>query len=83
MKKKFNFLLLILVMITFITNIINVKAEEKKVDVYLFYSQTCPHCKAEIKMLDELAKENNIIIVHKYEINDPENNRLFKKKQKN
>lgn len=82
MKNKFNFLLLILVMITFITNIINVKAEEKKVDVYLFYSQTCPHCKAEIKMLDELAKENNIIIVHKYEINDPENNRLFKKKAK-
>ena len=29
MKNKFNFLLLILVMITFITNIINVKAEEK------------------------------------------------------
>jgi len=78
MKNKFKLLLLVLVMaLSFITN---VSAEEKKAEVYLFYSNTCPHCKAEIKMLDELVKENSNIVVYKYEVSNPANSQLLEEK---
>lgn len=50
----------------------NIKAEEK-VTVHLFYSETCPHCKAEIKHLEKLMKTNKNIELIKYEVNNEVN----------
>lgn len=49
----------------------------KEINVYLFHSNDCMHCKAEIKFLDEL-KEKYEIKVYKYEVMyDEENNKLM------
>ena len=46
---------LLFVLIVFIINIIVVKADSDKnlVNIYLFHSDTCPHCREEIKFLDD------------------------------
>ena len=43
MKKK----LLLFFMFLFLLLPIGVKAEEEVIDIHLFYSITCPHCKEE------------------------------------
>ena len=40
---------------------ISVSAKEK-VNLYLFHSETCTHCQAEIKYLKELEKEYDNLI---------------------
>lgn len=40
------------------------------VDLYLFYSSTCPHCKAERIYLKELQKEYDYLTVHEYEVRE-------------
>ena len=47
------------------------------VNIYLFHSNTCPHCKEEIKVLDELQKEYSNIKIYKYEISDRNNLNLL------
>ncbi|MFH1610367.1 MAG: thioredoxin family protein [Patescibacteria group bacterium] len=42
--------------------------EDQPINVYLFYSETCPHCKAEIEFLDELSKQDPNLRVHAFEI---------------
>ncbi len=70
---------LLLLFIIFILNINLVKADEDKnlVNVYLFHSSTCPHCKAEIKFLDEIKEEYDNISIYMYEISDSENAKLL------
>ena len=64
MKKKillfFMFLVLLLPL--------GVKAEEKVIDIHLFYSITCPHCKEEKAYLSELEKSDSSVRVHLYEV---------------
>ena len=65
---------IIIFFLVFIIGIYNVNAEEKNlVNIYLFHSSTCPHCKEEIKVLDELQKDYPNMKVYKYEISDREN----------
>lgn len=40
------------------------------VDLYLFYSSTCPHCKDERTYLKNLQKKYDYLIVHEYEVHD-------------
>ena len=72
---------LIFIFILFITNIGLVFAEESKnnVYIYLFHSNTCPHCKEEITYLDKLEKQYDNIIIYKYEISSEENIKLYQK----
>lgn len=58
---------------------INVNAKSN-IDVHLFYSKTCPHCKAEKEYLQELEKNSDNIEIHLYEITDNEDNRVLLKK---
>lgn len=52
----------------------HVSAEDKNlVNIYLFHSDTCPHCKEEIKLLNELEKKYDNIKIYKYEIGDKTN----------
>ena len=65
---------IVIFFLAFIIGIYNVKAEEKNlVNIYLFHSNTCPHCKEEIKVLDDLQKDYPNIKVYKYEISDRDN----------
>ena len=75
--KRINKLLFLLII--FLVNISFVYANSDKnlVNIYLFHSDTCPHCKEEIKFLDELEEEYNNIRIYKYEIGNTENLKLL------
>ena len=71
MKKISKIIIFLLILVI---SIKGVYAEEKNlVNIYLFHSNTCPHCKEEIKVLDELQKEYSNIKIYKYEISDRNN----------
>ena len=52
---------------------ISVKAKEK-VNLYLFHSETCSHCQAEIKYLKELEKKYDNLEIHLYEVDRHKDN---------
>lgn len=62
---------------------LGVKAEEKVIDIHLFYSLSCPHCKEEREYLEDLEKKDSTIKVHYYEVTqNEENSNLLDKIQK-
>lgn len=71
--KKISKLLLLLVL--FIINISSVFADSNKniVNIYLFYSDTCPHCKQEKELLKEIEKDYDNIRIYQYEVNTDNN----------
>ena len=75
--KKISKILLILVLI--LINIKAVVADEEKnlVNIYLFHSNTCSHCKQERKVLKELEKKYSNIKIYSYEISDKDNLKLL------
>ena len=52
---------------------ISVSAKEK-VNLYLFHSETCVHCQAEIKYLKELEKKYDNLKIHLYEVDRHKDN---------
>lgn len=76
MKKIKLILFSILLSLIFVTNI---KAEENLVNLYLFYSNTCPHCEAEMELLEDLQKDYDNLRVYKYEISEEDNSLLLSK----
>ena len=75
--KKISKILLVCILLLIST--ITVKAEEKNlVNIYFFHSNTCSHCKAERKLLDELEKKYDNIKIYQYEISEKENIELLK-----
>lgn len=68
--KHFKILLIFFVLL--ILNPIDINAAEK-IKIHLFYLETCPHCKEEIKHLTELAKTNKSFELIKYEVSTKEN----------
>ena len=71
--------MLLFVLMVFIVNIIVVKADTDKnlVNIYLFHSDTCPHCKDEIKFLDDIKDRYDNIRIYMYEISDSDNVKLM------
>ena len=67
--KKLKFLILTILLLL----PISVSAKEK-VNLYLFHSETCGHCQAEIKYLKELEKEYDNLKVHLYEVDSHKDN---------
>ncbi len=43
-----------------------------RVNLYLFWSVTCPHCHRALRFLDELVEELPWLNVHQFELSDPE-----------
>ena len=74
MKKIKKLLFIFLIALVLIPN---VKAKENQVDLYLFYSKTCPHCKKEKEYLKTVEKKYSNVKIHKYEISDKKNSDLF------
>ena len=72
-KKLLTILILLILLIPFRVNGLD------KIDLYLFHSKTCPHCKEEVKYLEELKKDKDNLEVHLYEITkNKENSKLLK-----
>lgn len=46
------------------------KKSDNKVNLYLFYSSTCPHCHNEIKWLDEIKSKYKNLNIIKYEASE-------------
>ena len=61
----------------------NVKVEKDKVNVYLFYSKTCPHCREEREYFKELDKKYDEINIYEFEVVDNKTNYNNMKKLKN
>ena len=74
MKKIFIFLML------FIVNISCVYADSDKnlVNIYLFYSDTCPHCKHEKELLKEIEKDYDNVRIYQYEVSTDDNEKKLK-----
>ena len=51
--------------------------ENNIVNIYLFYSDTCPHCAKEKIFLDDIIKNNDNVRIYKYEINNKDNGYLL------
>lgn len=68
---------IIYTLILFIMFIPSISAKENKVNIYFFHSNTCPHCKEEIKLLNELETDYDNINIYKYEISDDNNSVLL------
>ena len=69
MKRSLKILFLVICLFSF-CNVVNAVSEKNLVNIYLFHSYTCKHCKEEIKLLDELEKEYDNIKIYKYEVNE-------------
>jgi len=75
-------LILFLIVILSLVSIPSVRAEENLVNIYFFHSNTCPHCKAEEKLLDELENEYDNIEIYRYEISSEENSKILQEASK-
>lgn len=53
--------------------------EKNKINIYLFYSDECPHCEKEIKFLKRVEQKYSNVEVYKYEIHDNRNREIIKK----
>ena len=74
---------LLLVAVLFILFPFSVSADERVVNIHLFYGETCPHCAKEEKFFDEYLKDKPNVKLYKYEVwSHPENVELLKKIQK-
>jgi len=64
---------------------LDIKVEEDKINIYLFHGSTCPHCKAEKELLNELEeKYSGKINVYLYEVwgNKDNANLMYRFKEK-
>ena len=62
----------------FMIAICNIKAEDNLVNLYLFYSKTCPHCEKKKKMLDSIKDDYKNLRIYKYELSEDNNSEIFK-----
>jgi thiol-disulfide isomerase/thioredoxin len=53
-------------------------AAQEKIEIDFFYGESCPHCAAEHKFLDELEKEHPEIEINRYSFSDSQNQELLK-----
>ena len=65
-----------------IANIVGKKIDEDKINIYLFYSESCPHCHDEIEYLDSI-KDKYDINIYMYEVTKDEDNNVLMKTVKN
>jgi len=52
-------------------------AQEKKLEINFFYSQTCSHCQAEQKFLDTIEKKYPEVQINRYLVTDSNNKKLL------
>lgn len=68
---KIKKILFFFLLVFFICPTITFAFGKKEVNVYLFYSETCPHCAAEHKYLDSI-KDKYDLNIYSYEVSNPD-----------
>lgn len=80
MKKILKFLTVFAV---FLLLPVSAKADEKVINIHLFYGNGCPHCAAEEEFLSDCLKDRTDVKLYKYEVwYDSHNQELLSKVQK-
>lgn len=80
MKRILKFLIVFAV---FLLLPVSAKADEKVINIHLFYGNGCPHCAAEEEFLSDYLKDRTDVKLYKYEIwYDSHNQELLSKVQK-
>ncbi|MBL7159526.1 hypothetical protein ISS85_03555 [Candidatus Microgenomates bacterium] len=79
-KKIIGILLSCFLLLSFIGSIS--AQEEKKVNVYFFWSKTCPHCEEEKAFLNQLVQKKPFIEVKSFEVSNSDNIKLLQKTSK-
>ncbi len=74
MKKIY---IILIVFVLFLLPVKDILAQNNDVNLYIFYSQTCPHCQKELDYLDRIEDDFDYLLIHKYEV--IENKILFEK----
>lgn len=77
---KINNILKIILLIFFLSVVPKAYAKDytnNQINIYLIHSNTCPHCKEEIKDLKKLEKQYKNVKVYKYEISDKKNEEII------
>ncbi len=69
--KNIKKILILFLLVFFICPTITFAFGKKEVNVYLFYSDTCPHCAAEHKYLDSI-KDKYKLNIYSYEVSNPD-----------
>mgnify|MGYP002868936200 CR=1 FL=1 len=72
MKKVFIIIILIISIFFIDSKVLAKDKEDNVVNLYLFHSEYCSHCKEEIKLLDRIEKKYSNVHVYKYEISESE-----------
>lgn len=67
-----KFLILLIALLLVIPTSVN--ASETVIDIYLFYSNTCPHCAKEKEYLSDLQENDPNINVYTYEVSENQEN---------
>lgn len=80
MKKILKFLIIFAILLLLP---VSAKADEKVINIHLFYGNGCPHCAAEEEFLSDYLKDRTDVKLYKYEIwYDSHNQELLSKVQK-
>ena len=80
MKKILKFLIVFAILLLLP---VSAKADEKVINIHLFYGNGCPHCAAEEEFLTDYLKDRTDVKLYKYEIwYDSHNQELLSKVQK-
>lgn len=80
MKKILKFLIVFAILLLLP---VSAKADEKVINIHLFYGNGCPHCAAEEGFLSDYLKDRTDVKLYKYEIwYDSHNQELLSKVQK-
>lgn len=80
MKKYIKIFLLTILFFVFP---LSVNAEERTVNIHLFYGEGCPHCAAEERFLEEYLKDKPNVKLYTYEVwNSSKNQKLMAEVQK-
>lgn len=77
MKYKLKYLIFLFIVLLF-----PICAKANDVNIYLFHSQDCSHCKAEIKWLEEIKENYDNVTVQKYEVTRNSDNASLESKVK-
>lgn len=67
----FSVILFFISLASLVTTNLTIHAQENDVTIYLFHSETCPHCREEIAFLNNYVNEVDNVSVEMFEVSEP------------
>ncbi len=66
---------ILVILLLFIS--IEIATAQNKVDLYLFYAKTCPHCRAERQFLSSIKNKYPKLVIHEFEVTTNKRNAIL------